>query len=166
MVRKAFIRGKWRPSSTIPQVMGANRSGSAGEKENTWRKHRNERLTSSFLCAMEMETRMSRSLSSDRLFNLRTSEWKSFRRVRNVSERFYTERERERERERETNMQPIRWARHLKGPFELLMSCSGSDLCVMSHDGSSNVCMSLNCMCSARVLYSIKIMDLSLSLVH
>jgi len=45
---------------------------------------------------------MSRSLSSDRLFNLRTSEWKSFRRVRNVSERFYRERERKRERERQT----------------------------------------------------------------
>lgn len=46
-----------------PPVTGGDRSGSAGEEVNKLKKHRNERQTSSSLCAMEMETRKSPSLS-------------------------------------------------------------------------------------------------------
>lgn len=122
-----------------PPVTGGDRSGSAGEEVNKLKKHRNERQTSSSLCAMEMETRKSPSLSLLRQTLQFETKWvEEFQEgAECLGEVLQGEREKHAAYQLNQTFKGTVWA------ADVMMSSffvKGSESCVIWHVGISNVC--------------------------
>lgn len=122
-----------------PPVTGGDRSGSAGEEVNKLKKHRNERQTSSSLCAMEMETRKSPSLSLLRQTLQFETKWvEEFQEgAECLGEVLQGEREKHAAYQLNQTFKGTVWA------ADVMMSSffvKGSESCVISRVGISNVC--------------------------